>query len=341
MMNISLIEILVAHIHYWINFIKMVIVIRRTYENAISVLIKVLKQKFPVDVILKNGKCFSLRTFNAMFFIAYSQNIQNIKYNVNDDIVIISHLQSITNKEIKFHGGVNNGDIVYGFLKDDYGKLPVVGKTVVDIGANIADTPIYFATHGAKKVICLEPFPKNYEFAMKNILLNHLSDKITLILAGCSSQLGQIIIDPEYESNIESQLERSDDGITVPLLTLEEIIKRYDIPEGSILKMDCEGCEYESIMATSDIILKKFSHIQIEYHSGYRNLKEKLENCGFKLKISPPKATDVINTYLELFQKFNHSKNKRKKGNFGENISNSNPKRQHKVGYCGFIYGTR
>lgn len=95
-----------------------------------------------------------------MFFIAYSQNIPNIKYNVNDDIVIISHLQSITNKEIKFHGGVNNGDIVYGFLKDDYGKLPVVGKTVVDIGANIADTPIYFATHGAKKVICLEPFPK-------------------------------------------------------------------------------------------------------------------------------------------------------------------------------------
>ena len=35
-------------------------------------------------------------------------------------------------------------------------------------------------------------------------------------------------------------------------------------------------------------ILKKFSTIIIEYHYGYQNLIEKLENCGFHVKKTPP-----------------------------------------------------
>ena len=54
----------------------------------------------------------------------------------------------------------------------------------------------------------------------------------------------------------------------------------YDVPNGSILKIDCEGCEYDSILHTPDIALQRFSHIQIEYHLGYRDLKEKLEKYG-------------------------------------------------------------
>ena len=47
-----------------------------------------------------------------------------------------------------------------------------------------------------------------------------------------------------------------------------------------MLKMDCEGCEYDSILNTDDEILKKFSTIILEYHYGYQNLVEKLETTG-------------------------------------------------------------
>ena len=48
------------------------------------------------------------------------------------------------------------------------GKLPVRGKTVIDIGANIGDTPIYFhITWSKHRVIGIEPFPKNYELGSK------------------------------------------------------------------------------------------------------------------------------------------------------------------------------
>jgi len=339
MKNISLSEMLIAHLQYWINFAKMLIVVRKTYENSFGVLRKVLKQEFPVDAVLKNGKHVLLRTFNAMFFIAYSQDTPGIQYNIDDDVVIIPPLKSITDKEVKLYGGINNGDIVYGFLKGDYSNLPVMDKTIIDIGSNIGDTPIYFSIHGAKRVVGLEPFPKNYELAKRNILSNNLSDVITLIPAGCSSQVGQITIDPEYGSNIESQLVESNKGTTIPLLTLEEIVKKYDIPDGSILKMDCEGCEYESILSASETTLQRFSHIQIEYHLGYRDLKEKLERCGFKVTISKPRATDVINTYLQSLQTL--VKSSKKNSNLNKNEMESNSKKRHKIGYSGFVYGVR
>ncbi len=340
-MNISIFEMFTAHIQYWIGFSKMLMTVRKTYEDSLGVLVRVLKQEFPVNAVLKNGKHVSLRTFNAMFFIAYTQDIPEIRYDIDNDFVIIPPRESDTRKEIKLYGGVNNGDIVYGFLKGDYSSLPILDKTIIDIGSNIGDTPIYFAIHGAKKVIGLEPFPKNYELAKKNVLVNDLSEKITLILAGCSSAVGQITIDPEHGSNIESRLEESNKGISVPLLTLEDIIKRYDVPDGSVLKMDCEGCEYESIMHTPNTVLQRFSHIQIEYHSGYKNLKTKLEDCGFKVTVSKPKATDAINTYLQYLQNLRPSRKKQKLDNFTASEVEPHFKKHHQIGYAGFIHAIK
>jgi predicted RNA methylase len=65
------------------------------------------------------------------------------------------------------NGGTRNGDIRNIFVNNIYEHLPVEGRSVVDIGANIADSCIYFALHGANNVIGLEPFPRNYELAEK------------------------------------------------------------------------------------------------------------------------------------------------------------------------------
>jgi hypothetical protein len=54
------------------------------------------------------------------------------------------------------------------------------------------------------------------------------------------------------------------------------------------MKVDCEGCEIDVILSSDKKILKKFSQIEIEYHYGYKDLKYKLENCGFKVVTSPP-----------------------------------------------------
>jgi len=51
----------------------------------------------------------------------------------------------------------------------------------------------------------------------------------------------------------------------------------------AILKLDCEGCEYDTILNCSASILQKFTDIQVEYHKGYKNLEEKFMSVGFEV----------------------------------------------------------
>ena len=59
-------------------------------------------------------------------------------------------------------GGENdeiNGSICGEFGDEIYDFCDVNGRYVVDVGANIGASAIYFATKGAKKVLAFEPFP--------------------------------------------------------------------------------------------------------------------------------------------------------------------------------------
>ncbi|TAK16889.1 MAG: FkbM family methyltransferase [Nitrosarchaeum sp.] len=336
--EISKVDFIKAHFYYWKNFFQMILNVSRTYSNYFIVLKKVLSGNFPVKLIMRNGRCTSIHTFNAMYVLTFTRNLKSVYCDVENDLVSISTKMLPQNKII-FHGGVNNGDLVHGFLQEDYGKLPIKNKTIIDIGSNIGDTPIYFALHGAKKVIGLEPFPKNYDLSNKNIIENNLSDKITILLAGCSSKNGTITINPDYESNHESKLIEFEHGKQIPLMTLEDILKQYNVPDESILKMDCEGCENDIILSATKELLQKFSHMQIEYHVGYRTLKDKLEDSGFSVSITGPVAIDVLHTLLQSIQEFLSVFGFKKTGvNTKDNVQF---RKKHKIGYTGFIFAKK
>ena len=311
--NVSLNDKIVANINYIKNLIELSLNCSKVYRNYFHITISILKRKYPIQTILKNGNCVLLTNFNAAFFIASLQNHKGLEYYIEKDVVnILSMPELVDNKKIKLHGGINNGDIVNVFLKNSYRVLPVKGKTVIDVGSNIGDSLIYFALRDAEKIIGVEPFPRNYELAKKNIEVNNFSDKIIILLAGCSATSGYITVDPEYESGIDSKLDEFRDGIKVPLLTLKQILNDFNVPNDSILKMDCEGCEYETILTTPEEIFERFSHIMIEYHHGYKNLKEKLEKCGFIVSVTKPSASGFISSYFYVLKQFFLLKNLRK-----------------------------
>jgi len=257
-------------------------------------MMSILKRKYPIEAIMRNGTHTTLHNrMEAQIHGGLHKNgghNERIEYDTDNNIVILSSLP-FDHNTITIYGAITNGDIMNIFVNDIYRDLPVKDKTVIDIGANIADSAIYFALRGATKIICLEPFPKNYELAEKNIKINNFSDTISLILAGCSNKREKINIDPTYQSGILSKLEDFRVGIEVPLLTLKDILGDYNLRrDGSlILKMDCEGCEYETILSADDNTLQVFSHIMIEYHYGYKNLKEKLERSGFRVSVTRPR----------------------------------------------------
>lgn len=252
----------------------------KTYKNGLSVLYKSFKNDFPFTANLKDG---TKKKFYCRFDVGATSAGFKDMYDIENGVITIKK----TNFEnVRFYNALDNGDIASCFFSEEYDSLQVKDQIVIDVGANIGDSAIYFALRGAKKVIAIEPFPLNYDTAKMNVKKNNLEEIIELINAGCSNKKGFVTINATKEGPASS-LTNSETGIQIPLISLSDILEKYRI-RSAILKMDCEGCEYDSILDLPKAVLEKFTHISIEYHYGYKNLKEKLDEAGFSVKITPP-----------------------------------------------------
>jgi len=172
-------------------------------------------------------------------------------------------------------------DVIYEVFEDeDYGFLNVKDKNVLDIGAFVGDSPIYFILKGAKKVYAIEPHPDAYNEMLENIKLNNMEDKIIPVNIGISYEKDYINIYIKAVNTQGTLLKPGNNGTKVPAGKLSDIIDKYNI-DAQILKMDCEGCEYDIILKDYDTI-KEFEEIGFEYHAN--NTKIPVDKLLEKLK---------------------------------------------------------
>ena len=309
--SITIEEKISSHYRYWKRFFQDQNRFRKTFSNYFQIIPKLLKTDYPIITQINNANEIEIQTYNAAYFISQISKYNKIKYDIKKDTVLVSSKEG---KEIKFFGGINNGDIIHSFLDSDYRNLDFQDKYVLDVGMNIGDSSIFFILNGASQVIGIEPFSKNFELACKNINENNFQNKIQVIHASCSSKTEKIKINED--EGVESVIEKSNTGLEIESITIEDMIKRFNIPMNSILKMDCEGCENEVFSSISKNIIRHFSQIQIEYHNGYKEIKNKLEGFGYDVKITKPISSNIL-------------------GNIISKLTNQNNSR--KIGYVGFI----
>lgn len=182
------------------------------------------------------------------------------------------------------------------FVYEQYNTLRIKNNVILDIGANVGDSAIYFYHKGAKHVYSFEPYPYTYKLGLENIKLNNLQNYVTFLNKGVGNK-GKIKLDENYNSNLATGIRNFKNGVLIEIETLEKIIKQFKITNG-IMKIDCEGSEYEFILNADIKSLRKFQQILIEYHYGYRNLVKKLESSGFKVKITRP--INEVNNELKV-----------------------------------------
>lgn len=269
---------------------------RRTYKNFLQVIKKKRSGQYPIKAVLKDNSTVNLDNLFQVRMHHWGVK-DNCKF--KDNILIIEKKGF---PKIELVDWEENGDLGAVFFEDEYKYLPVRNKLVVDIGANIGDSPIYFALRGAEKIVAIEPAPKNFEAAKKNVKLNNLEEKIELLQAGVGNKKGKIKVDTTKSGTRYSLQEEMSNILEVPLITLKDILDNTNADD-CILKIDCEGCEYEILLSADPEILRRFSHIQLEYHYGYKNLQSKLEKNGFKIRKSKPKRgkqihPNIPNTYV-------------------------------------------
>lgn len=169
------------------------------------------------------------------------------------------------------------------FIRGESGWLNVKGKDVLDVGAYVADTAIYFVLQGARHVYAMEPYKHFYDMGKRNVEGNAMSGKITMIKAGVSGSGKSREVD-SFGKEAKSASGNLGSG---GMMSLEQIVNRYKLKD-AVLKMDCEGCEYDAILSASTSALRRFSEMEIEYHYGYLNLEEKLREAGFRVERHKP-----------------------------------------------------
>ncbi|MCQ4367235.1 MAG: FkbM family methyltransferase [Sulfolobales archaeon] len=256
----------------------------RTYENYKDVLLNVLREKYPFQAKLRDGRVVEINNNNrgvVYFYTVYLTKLHITR--LEDDIIEFI----FDNKKVVFYDW-DKGDLADSFAYRVYNFLDVTNKTVVDVGAGIADTAIYFALRGAKRVIAFEPFPKIFDIAQRNVKANGLEDKVILVNAGCGYD-GEVRVKEDVESNASAGLRDFGEGVKIPMYSLNTIVSKFNVEKGSVLKVDCEGCEYDLFRNASREALDRFDQIEMEYHYGYKELVNILKKNGFKTKNTIPK----------------------------------------------------
>ncbi|MDE1870223.1 MAG: FkbM family methyltransferase, partial [Candidatus Micrarchaeota archaeon] len=166
---------------------------------------------------------------------------------------------------------------------DKKGGLEVSGKKVVDIGAYVGDTAIFFILEGARHVYAIEPYPHFYNIGKKNAVANGMGSRITMINAAVGKRSSSAKVDAAERNFAGKKLKARKNQKRIRIMNLSEIVGRYKIRDGA-LKVDCEGHEYEILLGADRETLRKFSHMEIEYHYGYSNIAKKLEGAGFSVR---------------------------------------------------------
>ena len=282
--NISILALIKGVYHTWKNKFMWFNLYRQTFKNYSSVIFNQTRMNFPLTATLKNNQQLTLNSIDETALFALLTNHKNMNYDKKNDMLTVSLSSKFIRSSVRLFGIIQNTDTILAFSDNDgtYENLPLKDKTIIDIGACTGDTSIYFALKGAKKIIAVEPFPNNFKILKKNITENKFDELIIPILGACGYLKKEISINPNLHDGMRSILHEFSDGIKISTITLQDIIKDFDV-SNAILKLDCEGCEYETILNSSSEILQTFTDIQIEYHNGYKNLEKKLLSVGFQV----------------------------------------------------------
>lgn len=164
-------------------------------------------------------------------------------------------------------------------------KEEIEGKVVIDVGANLGFFSILCRELGAKKILAVEAQPTIYKLGLlENI--KHM-DNITPINAAVFDVDGDIVFIP---NNHVASVISSKEGESVVTTTLKTLIKDIE-GDDLVLKLDCEGSEFEIILSVDIQTLRRFETINIELHENTHEnplyhdvnlVRKKLMAFGFK-----------------------------------------------------------
>lgn len=184
------------------------------------------------------------------------------------------------------------------------------GWTVMDIGGGWGDFSIDVAKKNPGcRVIAFEPFGPSVELFKVNLALNDVSN-VTLIPAAVGRKTGKMRLSTASTEAVQLSTAQTatQSWQEVDSYSLKDVLQNFHIERCDLLKMDCEGGEYEILFPTEPDSLKKIQRIVMETHDGvtsymHTDLIRFLQESGYRVKYAEnPVHPDLGMLFAERIQ---------------------------------------
>lgn len=160
---------------------------------------------------------------------------------------------------------------------------------IIDIGAHIGLFTLYASQYCKNGTIfCFEPVDENYDILVDNITQNNLKN-VKPFKSAVSKSESTITIYRNKDEAGHSMFSTTFHTLKVDSISLKKIIDENSMDRCDLIKLDCEGAEYEIIESLPLEYFKKISKLIIEYHFAdskpklVNDLKTKLMTASFKI----------------------------------------------------------
>jgi len=229
-----------------------------------------IKNYFSIYLLMNS---FFIRILSRILFQFLKRNVFSIKVVHNSGLVI----------KFPYHYYFNNIEDLFllysNYYFTEYKKffgeeLQIKkGTTIIDIGAHIGTFSLPISYEYKSRVFSFEPNISNYQYLIDNIQINLLNDRISTYNVAISKENNYVEF-TEGDTSTRGALthnkfhKSASNGTTykVKTVSLNDVVNEEQIKTVDILKIDCEGAEYEIIYNLNDNIFSMTKLIFVEIH---------------------------------------------------------------------------
>ncbi|WP_295895203.1 FkbM family methyltransferase [uncultured Bartonella sp.] len=164
------------------------------------------------------------------------------------------------------------------FVDNEYDSLnlPETAKTIIDLGANIGLSALFFIKkYPDASIVAVEPDAVNFSIMEKN--LKKFSESISFLQAAIWPTDGEVSLVEEDDNHASlgawgyrTEASNGNSTLSVKALSIPTIMKQYDMEFVDILKVDIEGAEYELFEKNYEDWIDKVGLIIIETHDRFK-----------------------------------------------------------------------
>jgi FkbM family methyltransferase len=168
-------------------------------------------------------------------------------------------------------------------------ELPVLPGTILDLGANVGYTAIFFGRKYAHaQIACVEPMPQNVAVLRQNLLLNNIQATVFDAAVAVEDGLIQMETDVHDYGHKVAINKSQNNGVLVTCegVSMPSLMKRLGWKRVGLLKIDIEGYERVLLNEKCDW-LQLVDAMCIECHQGYS--EDDLKGMAAKYRFEQPK----------------------------------------------------